>query len=121
MKFVIIIMLLMNFYQNHAQSSHNINVKIHQDVTCKILNTGSHEAATFQVFPNPVTTDLHIKSSKTIKVILVYNIIGQEVMRHRVINDETTIDVRNIQSGIYTLHMRTDAEVYNHKIVIQHD
>lgn len=121
MKPTIILMLLVSFYQNYAQSSHTVNVKIDQEESCEALSIESNESTTLQIYPNPVKTHLNIKSSNIIKEIIVYNLIGQEVMKRRVVNDVTTVDVRNIQSGIYTLQIKTDIEVYNHKIIIRHD
>lgn len=121
MKPTIILMLLLSFYQNYAQSSHTINVKIDQEDNCETLSIESNEPNSFQIYPNPVKTHINIESPNTIKEIIVYNVIGQEVMKRRVINDVTVVDVRNIQSGIYTLQIKTDIEVYNHKIIIRHD
>ena len=121
MKPIVVIILLASFLQSYAQSSHNINVRIDQEDACESLSIEANESNTFQIYPNPANTHLNIKFHEVIKEVIVYNLIGQEVVKHLVMSDTVTIDVSAIQSSIYTLQIKSDSKISNHKIIISHD
>ncbi len=56
-----------------------------------------------QLYPNPATTELHIKVSELLPVIYtVYNVTGQKVIQGSIQNSEI-LDLQNLSKGIYFL------------------
>ena len=70
-----------------TNGSDKINVKI------------NNEFVDLKLYPNPVEDVLHLKSSKTIDFIRLYNNKGELVIQIKPNNDE--IDLNKIKSGFY--------------------
>ncbi len=74
-----------------------------------------------QLYPNPVTDILTIKSKNNlgIKSIAIINIIGQQVFQATVQNnEEQTFNVAHLASGIYAVHIETDQGLLIKKLEI---
>lgn len=65
------------------------------------LSTNNFSAETFKVYPNPASTELTIDSANNINNISVINMLGQEVFSRKVSSTLETINISNLQSGIY--------------------
>lgn len=60
----------------------------------------------FNVFPNPVVSDLNISSKINIKNITVSNVIGQKVLNISNINaDNYTLNVADLTKGVYLVNI----------------
>ena len=63
----------------------------------------------FQLYPNPCFEQLTIEYKNTAPAIpqdyQVYNVLGQIVLSGKLINNEHTIDTRNLSEGIYFLRI----------------
>ena len=53
------------------------------------------------IFPNPANDLITISSDKLIEAISLYNVLGQEVISSRPNNNNQTIDISTINSGVY--------------------
>lgn len=81
------------------------------------LAIASFEEAKISMFPNPVTSVLSINSMDTLEAISIYNIIGQEVMNLRVNANNTTINVSNLENGIYIIKTFSEGKVSTSKFI----
>ena len=81
------------------------------------LTTMSFEASRIAMFPNPATTSLSITAEDKIYSILVYNLIGQEVMNLKVDSTNTVINVSNLNEGIYLVKVISDNKVSTSKFI----
>lgn len=81
------------------------------------LGNLSFEAAKIAMYPNPATTSLSITAEDNINSILVFNLIGQEVMNMKVENKTTVINVSNLNEGIYLVKVISDDKVSTSKFI----
>lgn len=73
------------------------------------------------VYPNPVTTEVHVKSSSSLKSVKIVNIQGQivtHVLPDSLNENEVFIPVSGLEKGIYLIPVETkDGKITVHKIV----
>jgi hypothetical protein len=59
---------------------------------------------TFEIFPNPFTTNLMIKSGNEISQISVTNLVGREILDFNNINEQQySIDLSGLATGVYMI------------------
>lgn len=80
-----------------------------QLVSTNILNP--HEST--KIFPNPTNGQIFMDSNEKIKSAEVYNCHGERVSNR----SSASIDLSNLNSGIYYLKIITDNSFSNHKII----
>ncbi|QDO92654.1 T9SS type A sorting domain-containing protein [Formosa sediminum] len=76
-------------------------------------------ASGLKVYPNPVTSELNIKSENNIAIqsVQLYNVLGAEVLSvNKLINN--TINVSNLTSGIYILKVNAENNASTSKRII---
>ena len=64
-----------------------------------------------EIFPNPATTELHIKIRNLINtpvLITLYNIQGQIVKQIATKQNETVIDISGLEQGVYGIRVVGD-------------
>lgn len=71
----------------------------------------------FSIYPNPSSDFIHIKANAKLQNIVIFNSIGQIIFsKENIYKSEDTIDIRNIEKGIYYLKIN---DFYTTKIVIK--
>lgn len=70
------------------------------------------------VFPNPANGILNISGIETAN-IEIYNISGQLVFSQQNINNNSSINIENLQTGIYILRVKEKNNIYTQKIVVE--
>lgn len=68
-----------------------------------------------QVYPNPVSDYIYVKSMFSIKMIEVCNIYGFQLFNINTENSETKIDLSSLRSGIYFLKLFK----YNNEVIVK--
>ncbi len=77
------------------------------------------EARALIVYPNPTASNLTIDNGEGImKEVRMYDVRGREVKRIAVNHTQTTMDVGDLQNGIYFLKIATEKEVLTQKVHI---
>jgi len=71
------------------------------------------------VSPNPAKNIVTIQSSFKIREIEIHNALGQVVLRKQGSQNIETIDVSNLQSGMYIVRIKTQRGFANKKLVIK--
>ena len=71
------------------------------------------------VSPNPANEVLKINSSFKIREIEIHNSLGQVVLRKEGSQNIETIDVSNLQSGVYVVRIKTQRGFANKKLIIK--
>jgi len=94
----------------------------------EIENFTNNENNTFQIFPNPCTTQTTISlelANETIISLVIFNIAGIKVKdfdgfeKFSTGKQELTLDTSNLQSGIYMLYLQLESgKILTRKIVI---
>ena len=81
------------------------------------LNTGSFDAANFSYYPNPVTDILTLSYSNTISEVVVYNLLGQQVLTAKPNAPQTQMDVSGLNTGTYMVKVTSDEGSKTVKVV----
>ncbi|MCC6186517.1 MAG: T9SS type A sorting domain-containing protein [Chitinophagaceae bacterium] len=72
----------------------------------------------FSVYPNPANDFINIEGLQSSTELRLYNIVGQEMKRITTQNNKAQIGIAELPSGMYLLHLKTDAgDVYTTKVV----
>lgn len=79
------------------------------------LSTGSIEKQNFKVYPNPTKGLLHIQSENDITGLTIIDITGKTVY-HQSTSSET-INIENLERGIYIVKVATAEGVYSQKLI----
>lgn len=69
------------------------------------------------LYPNPVSDVLTIKSKGVINTIAIYNIVGQQVMVQDANTDTASINVNQLQQGVYIINTTVEGKVTSQKFV----
>ena len=67
---------------------------------CSILNTETSELLNVNIYPNPVSNILNIKSTRDIDKVKIYSILGKVVMESK---NTTSLNLSNLKRGVYIL------------------
>ncbi|MBL0129660.1 MAG: T9SS type A sorting domain-containing protein [Flavobacteriales bacterium] len=89
------------------------------------LNVGvrEHEQLRMRVYPNPAsaTTTMELEQVPHGAVVLLRDALGREVLRQRVSDHYTTLQLQTLADGIYSMQLVVgDTLMANPKIVVQH-
>ena len=89
-----------------------------KEVCAKTLSEGIKELTEeFNIYPNPVSDKLYIDTDADIEI---YNINGQRInVQRTIINEQQSINVSNLQSGIYLVKIKLGSYEVIKKIVKQ--
>ena len=72
----------------------------------------------FRVYPNPVSKQLTFQCDQPIREIELYSLEGKLILKNPEINaSETTMNVENLNPGIYILRTILDSEIITRKII----
>jgi hypothetical protein len=66
------------------------------------------------VYPNPVASILTVESSQSIDKLEIYNVLGKRV---GMISDSNSMDMSELNSGIYMLKIFSGNKVSSQKII----
>ena len=76
-------------------------------------------STTIEAYPNPATDVLNIQSNKyTIQNIVMLNALGQEIISKEVDTKNTSIDINNIENGVYYIALKIEGNLIHKKIEI---
>lgn len=73
------------------------------------------------IYPNPSNGSFNIFTSQQIKngIIEIYNTIGELIFSQKIINQQSSIDLKNQASGLYFVKVISDGEVIGMKKVVK--
>ncbi len=67
------------------------------------LGVASFDASNIRMYPNPTSTVFTIEANNVIENVVLYNVLGQEVLAKTSNSNSVTLDVANLQSGVYVV------------------
>ena len=75
----------------------------------------------FSIFPNPLTQSsmLQIKSELTCNVVVIYNVLGKELIRKNITDNKMEMSIGNLSKGLYFIKLFVDDKQYTRKILLQ--
>ncbi|MDR1757576.1 MAG: T9SS type A sorting domain-containing protein [Bacteroidales bacterium] len=79
-----------------------------------------HSSMNVTVSPNPATDQIKVKLDGTATAnIQLFNLMGQEVMATQARGTESTLNVSNLNKGMYLLRVSQNNEVYTAKVLVK--
>lgn len=103
-----------------ARADNSIPVKIYLDNIYfhkNTLGTSSFNVSNIKMFPNPTTNILNIEAAAIIEKVSIYSILGQEVITEVPNKELVTIDVAQLQSGVYVVRTTIDGTISTSKFI----
>jgi len=82
-----------------------------------VLNNAQFELKGVTYGPNPVKTNLSIKSNEILDEVSVYNLLGQLVNKVKVSNSEVQVDLSFLKSGNYFVKVSSGSSSSTFKII----
>lgn len=83
------------------------------------LGTSDFDLKNVVAYPNPVKDVLNISFDNAITSVVIYNLLGQQVIVRSPNTNETSIDVSNLVSGTYLVKVYADNAVKTLKVIKQ--
>jgi hypothetical protein len=74
---------------------------------------------TINVYPNPATEQVTLSSTNTIASVEIFNSLGQKVLNLNSDSNTVTIDIANLNKGIYTIKTNTDNGQSVSKLIVE--
>jgi hypothetical protein len=81
------------------------------------LSVGGFDNASFNYYPNPVTDVLTVSYSNAISEIVVYNLLGQQVLIAKPNATQTQVDLSGLNTGTYMVKVTSDEVTKTVKVV----
>jgi hypothetical protein len=69
------------------------------------------------MYPNPTSTVFTIEANEVIENIVLFNVLGQEVLAKTTNSNSVTLDVANLQSGVYVVKTSIGGVVSTSRLV----
>lgn len=92
------------------------NLASYDDEEVEPLGTVTPVDSRVNIYPNPASSSLTIDGLENIEVVQIFNLNGSLVST---LKNRSTLDVANLQTGLYILKIHTDTAVYSAKIMKQ--
>jgi hypothetical protein len=85
--------------------------------TLLVLDTPIFTAKTVKIKPNPVVDVVHIESNVQIEKVQIFSLEGREVFSELGPFNSTTVDVRNLNAGVYFIALSAKSGKVTQKII----
>lgn len=72
------------------------------------LSSNDFESLDFKVFPNPTNNDWNLTSTNIINTVVVYDILGKQVLSLNPDSNEVVVDASSLRTGIYIAKIEGD-------------
>jgi len=87
---------------------------------CLALGVNEISEETFQVFPNPFSNQIEVRSSVFLEgEIILYDVMGKEMLHEKVRGDGIKLNTDKLPSGFYVLHYSNGKRSTNLKVIKQ--
>jgi hypothetical protein len=81
------------------------------------LSVGGFDNASFKYYPNPVTDILTVSYSNAISDVVIYNLLGQQVVSVKPNATQTQVDLSGLTAGTYMVKVTSDEVTKTVKVV----
>lgn len=85
--------------------------------TSNSLGTTQFKDSKIAMYPNPAKDNLNINAINNIENVAVYNLLGQEVLNQNPKTNTVTLDISNLQNGVYIVKTLIDGKIASSKFV----
>ncbi len=88
-----------------------------QEISIIDTSTIEDHLASYQIYPNPFSSILSIKTEKTVKNILIYDVFGRLVKAQSASDTQIDLDLNGLSLGVYMLRLDYDDSSSTYRIV----
>ncbi|MFY9241993.1 MAG: T9SS type A sorting domain-containing protein [Polaribacter sp.] len=99
---------------NNAARMDDFSITANSTASVKDLNQFN-----FSAYPNPASNNLNLSASKNIGNVIIFNVLGQKVMTLNPNKNATSINVSNLNSGVYIVKATIEGIIGSYKFVKQ--
>ena len=85
--------------------------------TTSSLGLEDHTLKGFKLYPNPIKNTLWLDSEKILSEVKIFNLSGQELMNIKPSKSHISIDLSELNMGLYFLKVTTDEGLGSYKIM----
>lgn len=89
------------------------NAKVPNEALTNVFETKKTKESILNIFPNPASNFVTIKSKKNDLNISLFNTLGIEINSFKMTNKEQILNVSELQSGIYFIQFKDDNGIMN--------
>lgn len=75
--------------------------------------------ATVKIYPNPASTSITLENESAIESVSIYNVVGQEVKTAAPNSNTITLDISNLETGVYVIKSISEGRTSTSKFVKQ--
>ena len=86
-------------------------------VVVEVVSVNENIESQIRIYPNPAKDNIKVGAEQISSLTLV-NMVGQVVLKQEVDSDEVTLDVSELQSGMYILQINTNSGLISRRINI---
>ncbi len=87
------------------------------NITCGRLSVDSLEFENFSFFPNPVENTLVLNSKNEIQNVLIYTLLGQEVLNSQPNSNNPTLEMSHLPTGAYFMKVSIDGNEKTYRLL----
>jgi hypothetical protein len=103
--------------RNNDPVNEEVNINVILGVTVGVLENGEQEYVA--VYPNPANDFLRIKTNGTLTNVRIMNIVGQTLYSNAAQNSNSTINISELESGVYFVQIETELGTSTQKVVVE--
>ncbi len=81
------------------------------------LSTPSFEISKVKLYPNPVSQQVTIDANKEIQKVVIYDLLGKEILVKKPQSNMTTIPTNGLQKGVYVVKTTIDGKETTSKFI----
>ncbi|HET8838375.1 MAG TPA: T9SS type A sorting domain-containing protein [Flavobacteriaceae bacterium] len=73
--------------------------------------------AGFQFYPNPAADMLNVEADVSLEKIVLYNLMGQEVLSHKINSSSSNLNISNLGTGIYFMKIFSNGNMGTYRLI----
>lgn len=88
---------------------------------CETAHTDEEDDLQLQIFPNPVTNNVHLNSNKdlTDAEVNIFDLHGRNVLRYKCSTYSAILDVSHLKPGCYVVQIQSSDFIIEKKLLVQ--
>ena len=90
------------------------NIYLHKNT---VLSNDSFNLTKVKLYPNPTSNILNIEAAANVQNVVIYNVLGQEVMNKQTNGTSVSLDVSGLNAGIYVVKTTIDGNESSTKFI----
>jgi endoglucanase len=90
------------------------NIYLHKGT---VLGKSTFDAVNVRMYPNPANNVLNFDAKSNIENVSIYNLLGQEVIFETINKQSTSVNISNLQSGVYVVKTSIDGKIASSRLI----